>query len=384
MSVKDVTTNKVLAEYTYDQGNCLMNSATIGGRSKLEIEYDYLNNITSRKVFDLSNNNGLTYEETYKYFYMDGYEEMVISGGGTDKTSRLDYDGYEIYTKVNGVETTNTYDLSGNLLTSVTDDCTTKMEYNGLNLMTKVTKPKGGVYTYGYDMLGRNTSVKSPNGAVTNYSYDDSDRLVTESYPIESGKANGSKQYTYDNNGNVTSESISNNAVGSSTATRRTTNYSYDAKNNLIKVKNVDNNNKECYTEYEYDGVGNMLKMKAANGANVTSYAYNSLNQVTKITDPMGYYETYSYDNSGNLISKVDKNGVTLKYTYDALGKVTREYAAVGSTEVTRASYQYNISGNLIKSENSNGKFEMFYDDNRLCKMDVHQGSAYYRYYYNY
>ena len=128
-----------------------------------------------------------------------------------------------------------------------------------------------------------------------------------------------------------------------------------------------------------------MLKMKAANGDNVTSYAYNSLNQVTKMTDPMGYYETYSYDNSGNLISKVDKNGVTLKYTYDALGKVTREYAAVGGTEVTKASYQYNISGNLIKTENSNGKFEMFYNsDNRLYKMEIHQGSAYYRYHYNY
>ena len=42
--------------------------------------------------------------------------------------------------------------------------------------------------------------------------------------------------------------------------------------------------------------------MKAANGQNVTSYAYDSLNKVTKMTDPMGYYETYSYDNSRNLI----------------------------------------------------------------------------------
>ena len=55
-------------------------------------------------------------------------------------------------------------------------------------------------------------------------------------------------------------EKIKTNAVGSSTATYSTTNYSYDEKNNLKRVQNVDNNGKLCYTEYEYDGVVNLSK----------------------------------------------------------------------------------------------------------------------------
>ena len=43
VSVKDVTTNKILASYTYDTGNLLMKTATIGEKSKLEIVYNILN-----------------------------------------------------------------------------------------------------------------------------------------------------------------------------------------------------------------------------------------------------------------------------------------------------------------------------------------------------
>ena len=70
------------------------------------------------------------------------------------------------------------------------------MQYNGLNLMTKVTKPKGGVYTYGYDMLGRNTQVTAPNGGITRYTYDDSDRVTLENTPMTSNSQKSEKKYT--------------------------------------------------------------------------------------------------------------------------------------------------------------------------------------------
>ncbi|MDO4301398.1 MAG: hypothetical protein Q4D26_08435, partial [Clostridia bacterium] len=320
VSVKDVSANKVLASYTYDPATLLMTRAVLGGKSRLDISYNSMGEICKRSIYD--NNNGtLTYEETYSRSFYNGYQETetVITGGTNSpeikNVSRLDYDGFEIYTKKNGVETDNTYDLSGNCLTSTTDGCTVTMAYNGMGQMTKLTKPKGGVYTYKYDTLGRNTQITAPNGGITRYTYDDSNRLIDEKTPLNDNSTGyGHKTYTYDNNNNVTKET-----VRTSGSAERATEYFYDTRNNLIKVQNTDINNNKCYTEYEYDGAGNMLKMKAANGANVTSYTYNSLNQLIKMTDPMGFTESYTYDLNGNMLTKKDKNGTVLKYDYDAM-----------------------------------------------------------------
>ena len=55
--------------------------------------------------------------------------------------------------------------------------------------------------------------------------------------PMTSNSQKSEKKYTYDNNGNVKTESIKTNLAGSATATYRTTEYIYDTKNNLIKVQ---------------------------------------------------------------------------------------------------------------------------------------------------
>ena len=269
LNVKDMATGKILAEYTYDKKNLMVNSATIGNKSKLSIVYNTFDEIYSREITDPNNSNTVLYKEVYeRNLNNTDYQEIVtkIGDGSYSTVSRLDLDGYETYSKVNGVETTYTVDMLGNTLTSITDGVTTKMEYDGLGNMLKLTRPKGGVYKYGYDTLGRKISETAPDGGITTFEYDDSNRLIKECAPMGSNSQKSEKKYTYDNNGNVKTESVKTNTVGSSAATYRTTNYNYDAKNNLIKVQNIDNSVNQCYTEYEYDGVGNILKQKAVTG----------------------------------------------------------------------------------------------------------------------
>ena len=335
-----------------------------------------------------NNNDAVLYEESYtRSFNNTDYQEIVtkIGDGSYSTVSRLDLDGYETYSKVNGVETTYTVDMLGNTLTSITDGVTTKMEYDGLGNMLKLTRPKGGVYKYGYDTLGRKISETAPDGGITTFEYDDSNRLIKECAPMGSNSQKSEKKYTYDNNGNVKTESVKTNTVGSSAATYRTTNYNYDAKNNLIKVQNIDNSVNQCYTEYEYDGVGNILKQKAANGENVTSYTYDSQNRVTKMTDPMGMSESYVYDDAGNMIQKTDRNGTVLKYDYDAMNRITKEYAKVGTSEVIKSTYKYDGRNNLVEMNNGESAISMFYSErNLLNKTYLYQNSERYDIYCNY
>ncbi|MEI3163417.1 MAG: RHS repeat-associated core domain-containing protein [Lachnospirales bacterium] len=140
-----------------------------------------------------------------------------------------------------------------------------------------------------------------------------------------------------------------------------------------------------CYTEYEYDGVGNLLKSKAANGQNVTTYQYNSLNRVTKMTDPMGKSETYTYDISGNMINKVDRNNTNLVYEYDPMNRLTMERAKVGNDYVLKGYYAYTLTGNLKISQGYYNRFVMNYDEyGRLKNIEIKQNENYFKYFYNY
>ena len=387
--VKDIATGQIMTSYTYTNDSLLMSTATID-KSKLTIGYNAYYEVASKKITNASTG-ALLYEEDYDYDHSDNNitQTTVIKGetNSPDITNitKTDCNGFVTYTKQNGVETTYTNDMLGNALTATTDGCTTKMEYNGVGNMTKMTKPLGGVYKYTYDTLGRKTSETLPNGGTTTYEYDNLDRLILEKSPITNNNTKSEKSYTYDKNGNVLTEKIKTSAVGSSTATYSTTNYSYDEKNNLKRVQNVDNNGKLCYTEYEYDGVGNLLKSKAANGQNVTTYQYNSLNRVTKMTDPMGKSETYTYDISGNMIQKADRNKTTLVYEYDPMNRLTMERAKVGNDYVLKGYYAYTLTGNLKISQGYYNRFVMTYDEyGRLRNTEIKQGENYFKYYYNY
>ena len=56
------------------------------------------------------------------------------------------------------------------------------------------------------------------------------------------------------------------------------------------------------------------------NGTNSTSYSYNSLHQLTKVTPPTGnslQAENLTYDGFGRVATITDGAGNTLTYTYD-------------------------------------------------------------------
>ena len=64
---------------------------------------------------------------------------------------------------------------------------------------------------------------------------------------------------------------------------------------------------------------------------NSIEYAYNTLNQMTTLTNN-GIVTSYTYDANGNLTNKLLSTGVNTNYTYNKAGLMT--YMAVSYTHL--------------------------------------------------
>ncbi len=61
------------------------------------------------------------------------------------------------------------------------------------------------------------------------------------------------------------------------------------------------------------------------------SFAYDSLQRLTSVTNPGSGTTTYTYDGNGNVLTKTDARGIQTAYTYDALNRLTEKSYSDGS-----------------------------------------------------
>jgi len=76
----------------------------------------------------------------------------------------------------------------------------------------------------------------------------------------------------------------------------------------------------------------------------VTTYEYDDLNRLVKTAYSDGSIESLTYDNVGNLISRLDPKGNSIAYSYDALNRLTKTTYPNGST----ITYTYDGAGNRL------------------------------------
>ncbi|MEK7837750.1 MAG: hypothetical protein AAB328_07185, partial [candidate division NC10 bacterium] len=116
-------------------------------------------------------------------------------------------------------------------------------------------------------------------------------------------------------------------------------------------------------TTYQYDVLGNLTKVTDTAG-NQTTITYDTLSRKTSMTDPdMGYW-IYTYDANGNLISQKDAKNQTILFTYDVLNRVTKKDYPAG----TDVLYYYdettstNYKGRLTRVTDASGTEKFYYD----------------------
>jgi len=220
------------------------------------------------------------------------------------------------------------------------------MQLSALKLLSDDAQEK--TILYSYDEAGRLTGKQFPGGNRTDYSYNGAGKIkeilhtgadFTERY-----------HYDYDVMGNKVLAEKERPGLPEDSGNFS---YDYDALNRLTSVAC----NGKTLRTYGYDAFGNRntrTEYQAA-GELVTTYHYNTKNQLTQETNASGT-RNYNYDHRGNLLSVTSGEEVLKAYGFDAANRMSSSVDRTAG-EITKAYYQYNGLGHrvgqTIASENA-------------------------------
>jgi RHS repeat-associated protein len=340
--------------YAYDAISNLTSKTNRKGQT-ITYVYDALNRLTHKGYPDST---GVDY-----MYDLVGKIQQVNDPTGT-YASAYDNMGRLIgtttsYSFLTGRSFTNayTYDAASNR-TGFTDpeSGSTTYAYDTLNRLTTLGPPSAfttGSFGFSYDALGRRTQMTRPNSVTTNYTYDNLSRLLSVLHQLSGSTIDGAS-YTVDAAGNRTAKT--NQAAGV------TSNYTYDAIYQLTQVMQGINTTES----YSYDPVGNRLA-----SLGVSPYAYNAANELTSKPGV-----TYTYDNNGNTLTKVDSTG-TASYAWDFENRLTSVTLPGSGGTVT---FKYDSFGRRIYKSSSSGTSIYAYDGNNLVEETNAAGAVVARY----
>ena len=250
------------------------------------------------------------------------------------------------YTDPEGRTETYTYDCNSNLTKTVDkNENTLKNTYDNKNRLTERTAKekktgKETVHTYRYNAYG-DVAVQDD----TQFVYGDVSGQVTKETTKLTKNKDVVKNYTYDSKGNKSTFSVK-----AGEDTKLSLSYEYDGSSRLISVKDSEGNRA---VSYAYDTEGSLSERQAANGLK-TTYGYDYQNRLTSMTNETGkgvvskYSSTYlkNGQKAEEVSTVMDKNGKSTKktaaYTYDMLGRITRE-TKTGREDI---SYTYDANNN--------------------------------------
>ena len=353
-NVKTVTINKVTLSKSYDGMHNLL-SITQGDKDNSTINYAYTNTSLLSKVT-----------------YPDG---KVIA--------YTYYDNGLLKTKTNafGVVTSYQYDNNGRIKSIITLDSSLSYGYADKNLnagkkgrlktVTLINKA-GQVlkHNYSYDGWGNIASDKITQGtnqSVVTYTRDSLQRLAAENITstLNSSSLNMDKTFKYDGLNHL----LSSKAIykGNSDLTVNES-YSYDQDGNVTDYTNNESTTHYTYKNDQliavngqpitYDAAGNMK-----NDPDGNTYTYNSLNQLTKVSNNNTPITSYDYYADGLLSSKLANNN-TLSFYYDnghadgitskdISGKEDSTSFMLSSDGSIIATYKGNVSNYYLSAGNS-------------------------------
>ena len=98
-----------------------------------------------------------------------------------------------------------------------------------------------------------------------------------------------------------------------------------------------------------YNSLSDLTSITDADN-NTTQYSYSSAGNLLSITYPDGTQQSFTYDPLGNLSETIEQNGDPVSYQYNAQGLVTQENFADGTYET----FGYDAHGNLLTAQTYN------------------------------
>lgn len=408
---KTVTLEGISRTYRYDSLGRMTFASNPGSSSAgTEYLYDALGRVT-------------------KITNADGTSRSISYGSGTKtvtdergKATTFSYRSYgepstDLLTGVSAPESSASISISRNgkdLVTTLTQNGVSRTYgYNSSGYLTQVINPETGTTTYGRDAAGNMTSKQIGSSGTTAYTYDNQNRLTSINYPGTAASVTktyskthklktvtssvASKVYGYDDNDNVTSESLTVDGIAFNTSYTynsldQLSSITYPRSNRVVgyspnslgrptavsgfvtsvtywssgQVKQIDyaNNTVTTYDQnsrlwprtfethkslsasyvdstYGYDGVGNLTSISdSADSSYSRTLGYDDINRLTSISGPWGA-GSINYSGRGNISSQ-SLGSSSLFYSYDTKNRLS------SVSGVRSATYGYDDYGNIV------------------------------------
>ncbi len=218
------------------------------------------------------------------------------------------------------------YDAVGNLL-ALTDpkSNSTAFEYDNLSRPIREIAPNGSERVFGYDLNGRLTSLIDRNGHTATFTYDALDRPRDALY--EDGTV---RRFDWDPAGRLlAADDFAGGRV------ERT----YDVLGQLISEISPTGS-----LSYEYDALGRRTLRTGPDGQTV--YTYTQQGQIESIINgAMSVH--FTYDEAGRRVTAHPPNNVTVNYTSDEAGQLTRIDYTGSSGFIDFRAYTYDLNGRV-------------------------------------
>ncbi len=294
---------------------------------------------------------GVTY--SYKYTYNNNLEKMLTKINYPNTTHTIDYNGFgniekQITTK-GSLSITNTYVYQS--VTSVDDKIRTSNYVESVSQVTKYNEEEksNSFISHSYNPNGT-IAFMNIGGETYSYTYDLFGRLKKEI----SSYSGITKEYTYDNNGNVTyiTETDASNQV-------KVTQQSFNNVNKLQSINYQDGS----FVEITYDEIGNPILI-SKNGLCESGTGFETENialtyEKGNRLSTYGNNISFKYDLSGIRISKLVGNELHKYYIHN--GNILRE-------EVINS-----VTGGSIYT------LDFYYDETGVCSFKHNNAMYYYQ-----
>ena len=378
VSTKAYSSVKIYLAYDYNANTAYFDGIQLY-KEEFGSSYTYDEDGNVISVVDLQKKN-----TTYEYDSDNNLTQMIQDGQAKMTYTYDDYHNVKTATSAEGLSYSFEYDTYGNntsvSITSGGVTMTSSAAYTDGNRLASTTDAAGKVTTYSYNADTNVLEwVKYPNGANTKtfYTYDEMYRLAsayTEALYLTS-------------DGTVISEPLSaeydygNDLLTKLTTGTTTYNFSYGnfGLRSSIKVGT------STLATYTYTSRNNYLQTLAYGNGDGVQYTYDNLGRVTKETYEDGDTVTYAYDNDGALATVTDSaTGRKTTYYYDFTDRLMK-YVEQGSGYSHSVGYTYDTLNNLTQLvETINGAARAtsyaYDEDNRVTGITSGSSSREYSY----
>ncbi|MFC2155797.1 hypothetical protein ACFLRB_04840, partial [Acidobacteriota bacterium] len=281
------------------------------------------------------------------------------------------------------------YETDTNMVKTITDPKGNATQFSIAKLtgnMEQATYPGGKIYHYAYNTYGQVETVTDPMSKVTRYSYypenapSGSGEAAVSSRELDSSTGGFLQGIVVDEGGdNISRQFVYNKFAGIAAST--------DGEGGLTVYEYYDNPFNEVeriiqgaastsdgqpavnlLTQFTaYDDNGN-VQSSVQNGI-TTTYSYDKLNRVISLKNQAGTLTqetSYEYDGVGNIEKITYPNGIADEFDYDSRNLLWQKHEG---NRTTKNSFYYNNNGKLsLMEDGENNLYSYFYDGHDRLK----------------